>query len=75
MIGFNAYLASLVTGWTQLETSLGSIARVRNLEIEVQSEAKEGENREPPSIWPKKGGIIFKNLTASYKLATILFPR
>ncbi|KAI1100526.1 ABC transporter [Jackrogersella minutella] len=66
VLSFNMYLASFVTGWTQLETSLGSIARVRNFEMEVLPEAKNGENQVPPSSWPEKGAIEFKNLTASH---------
>ncbi|KAI1384393.1 ABC transporter [Hypoxylon trugodes] len=66
ILSFNAYLASLVTGWTQLETSLGSIARVRDFEMEVQPEEKSGEDQEPPPTWPEKGAIEFRNATASH---------
>ncbi|KAI1207078.1 ABC transporter [Annulohypoxylon truncatum] len=66
VLSFNSHLASLVTGWTQLETSLGSIARVRNFEMEVLPEGKEGEDQEPPSNWPERGAIELRNVTASH---------
>lgn len=73
VLSFNSHLASLVEGWTQLETSLGSIARVRDFEKEVLPEGKEGEDQEPPSNWPQKGEITFSNVTASHNpLSTAL---
>ncbi|KAI0881278.1 ABC transporter [Annulohypoxylon maeteangense] len=66
VLSFNSHLASLVTGWTQLETSLGSIARVRDFEMQISPEGKEGEDQVPPSNWPEKGAIHFTNVTASH---------
>lgn len=34
VLGFNQALAALIDSWTQLETSLGAIARVKNLELD-----------------------------------------
>ena len=60
-------LSSLVIGWTQLETSLGAIARLRVFESETPNEAKESENVEPPAAWPSRGAIEFRSVTASHK--------
>ncbi len=60
-------MSSLISGWTQLEISLGSIARLRSFEIDIKPEAKGEENHQPPRDWPDRGGIEFLNVTASHK--------
>lgn len=64
---FNGSLFSVVSGWVLLETSLGSIARIRSFEIEVKPEDKAGEDQEPFINWPSEGQITFRNVTASHK--------
>jgi ATP-binding cassette subfamily C (CFTR/MRP) protein 1 len=66
VLGFTQSLSVLVSSWVQLETSLGSIARLRNFERTVISENKPGENTVPPPEWPSNGAVEFQNVTASY---------
>ncbi|KAH8681655.1 putative ATP-binding cassette transporter [Xylariales sp. PMI_506] len=66
IVSFNYSMTSLINGWTQLETSLGSVSRVRNFERDVKPESKEGENFQPPPDWPQKGMIEFRGVTASH---------
>jgi ATP-binding cassette subfamily C (CFTR/MRP) protein 1 len=66
VLGFTQSLSVLVTNWTQLETSLGSIARLRNFEATVASENKSEEKIVPPPQWPSQGAVEFQNVTASY---------
>ena len=49
------------------ETSLGSIARIKNFERDVQPEDKQGEDTTPPPTWPDAGAIEFKDVTASHE--------
>jgi ATP-binding cassette subfamily C (CFTR/MRP) protein 1 len=63
-------LQPLVTGWALLETSLGAVARLRNFEAETEQENKPDENIEPPSNWPQRGEIVFRNLIAGYRYVT-----
>jgi len=65
---FNTVMSQLISGYTQLETSLGSIARLRDFERDVVPEAKEGEDLEPPPSWPDRGQIEFRHVTVSHKL-------
>lgn len=67
LTAFNNSLSSLVSGWTILETSLSSIARLKNFEAEVKPEARDGESQIPPEDWPNQGAIEFDRLTASHK--------
>ncbi|CAI6334322.1 unnamed protein product [Periconia digitata] len=66
ILGFNQSLRLLVESWTQLENSLGAIARLRNFELTTPPEDKPEERETPPAAWPDKGRIDFKDLTASY---------
>ncbi len=69
VLGFGAVLTELVTSWTQLEMSLGAIARLRTFEKTTPRELEKPGTEEPPVDWPSKGGIEILNLCASYKSA------
>ncbi|KAK0702282.1 ABC transporter [Lasiosphaeris hirsuta] len=66
IIGFESLLTSVGTGWTDLEISLGSVARLKNFERDVQPEGKEGEDGCAPSARPDRGVIEFLDVTASH---------
>ncbi|PWY72973.1 multidrug resistance-associated protein [Aspergillus heteromorphus CBS 117.55] len=65
ILSFNASLSSLISGWTQLEISLGSISRVRNFEMEVPRE-ETVQKMDPPAEWPQRGEVQFVGVTAQY---------
>ncbi|KAJ5190136.1 multidrug resistance-associated protein [Penicillium cinerascens] len=65
ILSFNGSLSSLISGWTQLEISLGSISRVRDFEMEVIREVTSGKT-EPPSDWPAWGAIHVSGVNAQY---------
>ncbi|KAK0715060.1 P-loop containing nucleoside triphosphate hydrolase protein [Lasiosphaeris hirsuta] len=67
LIGFSQSLAGLVLVWTQLETSLGAISRVRDFVQDTPKEDLEGETQMVPDGWPTKGEIKFQNVAASYR--------
>ena len=67
ILSFSSSLAYLITAWTQLETSIGAIARVRAFEASMPSELREQDVQDPPETWPDKGAIEFTNLSAGYK--------
>ena len=66
ILGFNQSLSQLVNYWTQLETSLGAIARLKTFEKETTPEEREGEDVQPSEQWPEYGAVEFKNVSASY---------
>lgn len=66
VLGFTQSLTVLVTNWTQLETSLGSVARLKNFQATVSSENKPEETIVPPPDWPSQGAVEYRNVTASY---------
>lgn len=60
-------LVRLMEAWALLETSLGAIARIKNLEQTLLPEDKDGEDGEPSLDWPAKGAIEFHDVVAAYK--------
>lgn len=57
-------LEMLVVAWTQLETSMGAIARMKEF-MEDTPEEEQGKIN-PPSDWMTEGGITISRLEASY---------
>ncbi|KAK1987265.1 ABC transporter [Colletotrichum cereale] len=68
VLGFNQSLANLITSWTELETSLGAISRLRTFESQtpVERSPTEEDSASLPPHWPAQGQIEIKNMTASY---------
>jgi ATP-binding cassette subfamily C (CFTR/MRP) protein 1 len=65
---FNQSIAQFIDGWVSLETSLGAIARLRQLQSDVQPEEKGDEAAlYPPEDWPFKGRVEIRGLEASYR--------
>jgi len=61
-------LVLLITEWTELETSLGAIARLKDIETRTPSEAQVGETFIPDSSWPQHGNVCFNNVEAAYTI-------
>ena len=66
VLTFNQSLSKVVDFWTQLETSLGAVARLKTFEAKTVPEDKPGEDHLPPEEWPMSGSIEFRNVTATY---------
>ncbi|KAH8893638.1 ABC transporter [Thozetella sp. PMI_491] len=62
----NMLLLGLVESWTNMETSIGAISRLRAFEKDVQPEDKPGESNPPPETWPERGAITFDHMSAAY---------
>ena len=64
VLSFNSSLALLIVTWTNLETSLGAIARLISFEKNTAKEDQPGENQSLPEDWPK-GSISLDRVTVS----------
>ncbi|ETS83861.1 hypothetical protein PFICI_05737 [Pestalotiopsis fici W106-1] len=67
----NHSLLRLVEAWTKLETSLGSISRLRAFEQDVQPEDEPGTTKSLPPSWPARGAIELTKVSASYRPAVL----
>ncbi|KAB8223991.1 P-loop containing nucleoside triphosphate hydrolase protein [Aspergillus novoparasiticus] len=68
ILAFNGSLSSLISGWTQLEISLGSILRVKDFERAVPRELS--IEQEIPVNWPGRGAIEISGMAAQYSSET-----
>ncbi|KAF5010391.1 hypothetical protein FDECE_3443 [Fusarium decemcellulare] len=67
ILTFSQDLTALIRTWTDLETSLGAIARVKSFESETPSEHTSPEMKDAPEQWASQGNIKFERVSASYK--------
>ena len=78
VITFSQTLSSVIRNWTQVETSVGAVARVRGFVATTANENLPEETEPLPSgtirasnghitSWPFQGAIEFHNVSASYK--------
>ncbi|KAI0388197.1 P-loop containing nucleoside triphosphate hydrolase protein [Xylariaceae sp. FL0594] len=59
-------LSAVIQSYTQLETSIGAISRLKSFSDEVQPEERDGEDMYPPEDWPQTGTISVNDVSASY---------
>ncbi|KAF6821893.1 ABC multidrug transporter [Colletotrichum plurivorum] len=70
LMGLNSSLSRLITSWTNLETSLGAIARLRDFVRDTpQEDGVDSQGLSPVHQgWPSAGGIDFRNVDAKYSI-------
>jgi ATP-binding cassette, subfamily C (CFTR/MRP), member 1 len=67
MMTLGKAMAELVQYWTQLETSLGAVARIKRFSETTPSELLLAERSDPGETWPKEGMLKFSDVSLSYK--------
>ena len=64
---FSQYLKLLLQYWTQLETHIGAVSRIKNFAKATTAEDSADENQKPPPrSWPAQGAITFDSVSANY---------
>lgn len=73
LMTFNRTMISLVKYWTNLETSIGAVARIKTFveNTPVEKNSSDCQMLVPPN-WPTTGIIEYKNVVASYKYVSPL---
>ncbi|GKZ92487.1 hypothetical protein AnigIFM59636_005219 [Aspergillus niger] len=66
MIGANTTLLRLIQNWTSLETSLGAVSRLKDVQERVRSEDDARGAIEPGPRWPSGGELRMQHVTVSY---------
>lgn len=67
VIQFSTNLKLLMTFWTNLETHIGAISRIKSFTTHTAPEHEPQETEQPPPVWPSKGTIVFDNVSAGYR--------
>lgn len=71
LLNLSNMLSYLIRAWTELETSIGAVLRVRDFESSTRSENNASNDlNEPPTDWPHQGAIEFRNVDATYDIST-----
>lgn len=65
----NLTLRGLVLSWTEVETSIGAVHRVKDFSENTPLEEKPPRTNQPTTEWPQAGKIEFKGVTAAYETA------
>jgi ATP-binding cassette subfamily C (CFTR/MRP) protein 1 len=73
ILSFNMALTILISGWTDAETSLGSVARTESFEKHTPVEQDPLDPLEPGPEWPA-GSVDVTNLGFTYRLVHYLNP-
>lgn len=70
LLSFSQSLSRLITEWTTMETSIGSVARVRSFASNVNITDRRDETLDDTAFkqsrWPCEGSITFKRVYAKY---------
>lgn len=77
VITFSQSLSSIIRHWTELETSIGAIARIREFVATTENENRphevlplpDGGSDGTSQSWPPRGAIDFRNVSAAYNKA------
>lgn len=76
VLSFGLYLKISIRSWTQLETSIGAVSRVKSFVADTPSETRRLDAEWTPQLeWPSQGVITFEKVTATYRLVNFLFLR
>ena len=66
LMSLGEMLSSVVRSWTQLETSIGAVSRLKSFSENVESENLPGEVEKPTEEWPRYGRIEIDGVSARY---------
>ncbi|PKY02184.1 putative multidrug resistance-associated protein [Aspergillus campestris IBT 28561] len=67
LLGFSQSLKLVMRYWTQLETCIGSVARVQRFVHETPSDHREPPTLALPPEWPAQGGIAINHVSVGYR--------
>lgn len=65
-VSLSVNLSSVVRTWTQMETSIGAVGRIRDFIKTTSTEHKACEVDEARSHWPENGEVEIEDFSASY---------
>ena len=68
VISFSGILRQTILSWTQMETSIAAVTRIKEFSEMTQSEqGGHNDQHQPPPGWPSQGKVDFKDASAVYQ--------
>ena len=71
VIGFSAALMRAIKSWTQIESSIGAVARVKRFVDDTETEDKLDANEDMDLEWLQNGSLQIENLDASHRYSSL----
>jgi ATP-binding cassette subfamily C (CFTR/MRP) protein 1 len=71
LMTFGDILNYIIRWYTQIETSIGAVSRLKNFSQKVKGEGREGEDVIPGKEWPERGEIVIHGVSASYRFVSL----
>ncbi|KAI1735611.1 putative ABC multidrug transporter [Xylaria scruposa] len=66
LLSLGGNLSGIIISYTQLETSIGAISRLKSFSDNVKPEEHDSEDICPAEDWPQRGEILLEDVSASY---------
>lgn len=73
VMSMNLMLETVILTWTEVETSIGSVSRVKAFSEGIASEHLAGEINEPPEDWSQHGKIDFQGACGILRVGFLAF--
>lgn len=74
LVGFSQSLGQFIFFYTELETSLGAISRIKEYsEIQAEDEPSPERKQQAPENWPSRGHVRLERITSHYKYVSSHF--
>ena len=67
LVNFSTTLARVIRSWTQMESSIGAIARIKRFVDETDSEGRIDLSKDHGPEWPQVGALQIEDLQASHR--------
>ena len=67
VMSFSGIMRQTVVSWTQMETSIAAVTRIKNFSDDTESEHVRHDQHEPPVGWPFQGRVEFREVSAIYQ--------
>lgn len=67
MMNLSHSLTNLVQHWSNIETSLRAIARIKDFTENTPTEDSLGEDFDIDPKWPSRGALRFEDVTVNYR--------
>lgn len=67
VISLNGILRQTIISWTQMETSIAAVTRIKEFSEKTESEHDGHHQHEPPVGWPSQGKVELKDASAVYQ--------
>lgn len=67
VMSFSGTMRQTVVFWTQMETSIAAVTRIKDFSDHIESEHSTHHRHELPGGWPSQGRVEFRDISAIYQ--------